>query len=90
MHLKIYNNNMDEKNIIQNRITNLISLRQTMIQSLVVLIGGTAGICFIPDSIIKFIMMFLGLVGIVILAKTIIEYKKELAEYLYKNKEGKL
>ena len=50
---------MEEKEVIQNRITNLINLRQTMIQALIVLIGGIAGVCFMSNKKEKYVF-FLG------------------------------
>lgn len=81
---KIYNGSMEEKEIIQNRITNLISLRQTMIQALIVLIGGIAGVCFMPDSNGKVFAIVLGIFGICIIMKIILSHQKELRKYLYK------
>lgn len=80
---------MEEKEIIENRITNLISLRQIMIQALIVLIGGVSGICFIPDSIGKYILIALGTISALIIIRMISRYKKELAGYLYQNKGDK-
>lgn len=77
---------MEEKDVIQNRITNLINLRQTMIQALIVLVGGVVGICFMPHSIGKIVAIILGAIGIFFIIRMIFKYKKELAGYLYQNK----
>ena len=76
---------MEEKEVIQNRITNLINLRQTMIQALIVLIGGIAGVCFMSNSIEKYVALILGVFGICIIIKIIHEQQKEIRGYLYKN-----
>ena len=59
--------NMEEKEIIQNRITNLISLRQNATQSLTVLIGGVVGLFFTPNCTVKFIAIAIGFPYILVL-----------------------
>ncbi len=74
---------MEEKEIIQNRITNLINLRQTMIQALIILIGGTIGVCFTSNSASKYVLIILGILcGLGIMQK-LHNYHIELKGYLY-------
>lgn len=80
-------NNMDKKDIIQSRITNLINLRQIVSQALIVLIGGIIGLFFMPNHTAKYIAITLGLMYVPILMKDLFKINKELKEYLY-HKEG--
>ncbi len=80
---------MDE--LTRARVDNLISLRQSLLMLLPVLIGGTIGLFFISGyTAARIVFAVLGIYFIIILARslcgTIIEinqilYKKEKAEW---------
>lgn len=80
---------MDE--LTKIKISNLISLRQSLLTLLPILIGGTIGVCFINEGFIFKNMLivagvFFSIVLIISPYKTIVE----LNAYLYKqNERGK-
>ncbi len=49
---------MDKKTEL--KVNNLIQLRALLTNTLIVLIGGTIGLLFIRDSIIKYVLLTLG------------------------------
>lgn len=86
MQKKLYNSSMTEDEIIQNRITSLIALRQFTAQTLVILVGGIVGLLFMLDNKIKFIVILVGVLYAIMLVKKQRSIIDELSEYLYNKK----
>lgn len=84
---KCYNQHMDEETKV--KVRNLISLRQSLLGLLPILVGGTLGLLFIKGYFaIRIILFPLGFLLFTVLMKSLHSTICELNQYLYgKNKE---
>ncbi len=73
---------MDE--LTKTKIDNLISLRQLIVQVLVVLIGGSIGLLFTANTLLKWGLFVIGAIYVILLAKKLNKISNELKSYLYK------
>jgi len=73
---------MDE--LTKTKIDNLISLRQLIVQVLVVLIGGSIGLLFTTNTLLKWGLFVIGAIYVILLAKKLNKISNELKSYLYK------
>ncbi len=73
---------MDE--LTKTKIDNLISLRQLIVQVLVVLIGGSIGLLFTANTLLKWGLFGIGAIYVILLAKKLNKISNELTSYLYK------
>ena len=70
--------------ILKLRVQDLLSQRQIIVQALVVLIGGIAGISFLSHSVLKYTLIVAGVLYVIILAKNLYSVQKILKN-IYKN-----
>lgn len=82
---------MDKNSIelekIKLKVNSLVALRQLITQTLALMIGGLAGICFMPNGTLKFIIIGLGLFYVIVLARNLYFVICELNANLYKKLE---
>ncbi|MEI8128279.1 MAG: hypothetical protein WCG95_01550 [bacterium] len=50
-----------EKEILKLKIDNLIALRTNLTNVVLVLSGGLASLCFLSDSVLKYVLIVVGL-----------------------------
>ncbi len=84
---------MDEElrkiEILKLRVGDLLIQRQIISQALMVLIGGIAGICFMPDGILKYAFIVSGIFYIFVLVQNL--YRAQMIlKSLYKKYGGDL
>ncbi len=78
----------EQLKILELKINDLISLRQLVTQTLVVLIGGVVGLFFLPDSKLKYVVIIIGLLYVFFIGKTLYRTINKINKYLYKRNEG--
>ncbi len=74
--------------ILELKIKDLISLRQLITQTLVILIGGVVGLFFIPESKLKYIVIVFGVFYVMVLGKNLYSTINKIDKYLYKKEMG--
>ena len=57
--------------VLEYRIQSLISLRNTYINILAILVGGEVGLLFLPNSILKIVIVTMGIFAILLLSAII-------------------
>ncbi len=67
-------------------IKNLLSLRQNLINILIVLISGVIGVCFMPNNILKFVLIGIGLLYIAIFGKNLHQTEEKINNYLFEKR----
>ncbi len=73
---------MDEETKV--KVTNLISLRQSLLNLLPILVGGTVGMAFVNDHIIlRNILITTGSFFIAIIAKSLFDTITEINQTVY-------
>ena len=79
---------MDE--LTKVRVNNLISLRQSLLMLLPILIGGTIGMFFIDGYVvIRIILIILGLYFTFVLLCTLYNTSTEINQCIYKGEKNK-
>lgn len=75
--------------LIKTRVANLISLRQSLLGLLPILVGGTIGMFFINGRLpIRLAFISAGIIVFIVVMKGLRDTIIELNQYLYKNKRG--
>lgn len=77
---------MNEDEIIEKRITNLISVRQLIVSILIVMSSGLVGLFFTQMNAFKSLFIVMGSYGILILSKEFVNTNREIRSYLYKRR----
>ncbi len=81
-------NDLTKPELVKIRMQILLSSRQNITQSLMVLIGGVFGVSFMEDSFFKFFLIGLGLFYIFVFIKNLYQAEKEL-KIIYNMKDLK-
>jgi len=87
MH-KVYNYRMNkELEYTKMKVGSLISLRQSLMAVLTVLVGGVVGLSFMQNSSVKTLYVILGWYFIIILLRSLYSTDKKLDMHLHFNKK---
>ena len=76
---------MDKKTGL--KVNNLIQLRALLTNTLIVLIGGTVGLLFVPAGVLKYLLFFIGCFYIFLFIANLSSTIKELNGILYNSEE---
>lgn len=77
----------EEMKMTELKIKILLSLRQNVTNALIVLIGGVVGMCFMPDTILKYIFIAVGIFYAIILMKNLYYAETGLKDILQRKTE---
>ena len=73
----------DKIKIIEKRVKNLMLSKQLIIQTLIVIAGGTIGLLFMPNTALRNVFIFIGVLFAVALIKSFQSIDSEVNGYLY-------
>ncbi len=76
--------------MLKLRVGDLLAQRQIISQALIVLIGGVVGICFMQNTILKYVFIISGVLYIIVLAKNLYYAQTILKDIYKKNGEDGL
>ncbi len=76
---------MDENDlkIVEIRVKNLMLSKQLIIQTLIVTAGGTMGLLFMPNTALRNVLIFIGVLFSIALIKSFQSIDSEINGYLY-------
>ena len=79
---------MDESDlkIIEIRVKNLMLSKHLIVQTLTVIIGGIAGLGFMPNTGLKYFLIIAGALFAIIFINNYQDVNQEINRYLYRNK----
>ena len=75
--------NENDLKIIEIRVKNLMLSKQLIIQTLIVVVGGSMGLLFMPSSILRNVLVFAGVLFSIALIKSFQSIDSEVNGYLY-------
>jgi len=71
-----------EKEILKLKVENLIALRTSVINALIILAGGVAGLMFLSNSSAKYFLLIVGFFYITILISNIVNISNKISKVL--------
>lgn len=76
-----------DKEILKLKVNNLVALRTSLTTVILVLGGGLASICFIPDSFLKYVLIVIGVYYLIVVIANLRNTISEIYKILENGKD---